>query len=161
MPTTLARRINRGRNNLPSIFSADPFGALREEFDQMLTNWFSTSDNSAVLPSFSPSLDMHETESGYEVKVDLPGVKANEVNVQVADNVLTISGERKYEKTECKKGETTPHCVERYHGTFSRSIMLPAPVKQDKIDAQCREGVLTITLPKAEETKPCKIAVKT
>jgi len=161
MSTTISRRPTRGRTGLPSVFVTDPFGMLRDEFDQMLTNWFSNSDNPAALPSFSPSLDLSETDMNYEVKVDLPGIKGNEVQVQVADNVLTISGERKGEKHDGHKPNGTPHFVERYHGTFSRSIVLPAAVKQDKIEAQYRDGVLTVMLPKAEETKPCNITVKT
>ena len=166
MTTTLARRSNRTRNDLPSIFSSDPFGELRDEFDQMLSNWFSTSDSPSVLPSFSPLLDLKETDANYEVQVDLPGIQASDLHVQVSDNGLTISGERKYEKTEGKKTDGkknggTPHYVERYHGSFSRSIVLPTAVKQDKIDAQYRDGVLTVTLPKAEEAKPCQITVKT
>ena len=98
------------------------------------------------------------------VKVDLPGLQASDLNVQVNENVLTISGERKYEKKDEKKdektGNLTPHYIERYHGTFSRSVVLPAPVKQDKIEAEYKDGVLSVTLPKAEVTKPCKIAVK-
>ena len=160
MTTTLARRATRGQTGLPSIFSTDPFGTLREEFDQMLSNWFNTSDTSISFPSFAPLLDMSETDANYEVKMDLPGVKANEVKVQVSDNVLTISGERKCEKADCKEKGGTPHHVERYHGTFSRSIVLPAAVKQDKIDAHYKDGVLTVTLPKAENVKPCQIPVK-
>ena len=102
MTTTLARRTNRSRNGLPSIFSTDPFGALRDEFDQMLSNWFSSSD-AAGTTSFSPLLDLNETDSSFEVKVDLPGIQASDLHVQVSDNVLTINGERKYEKTEGKK----------------------------------------------------------
>lgn len=165
MSNSLSRRMNRSLNrnqNMPaSIFSVQPFGTLRDELDQLLSNWFSSSESGTQMPAFSPSLDMHETDSGYEVKVDLPGVKPSEVNVHVADNMLTISGERRFEKHEGKKGEeSTPHLVERYHGTFSRSIMLPAAVKQDKIEAEFRDGVLRISLPKAEETKPFKVAVK-
>ena len=86
--------------------------------------------------------------------------------MQVSDNVLTINGERKYEKTEGKKSDGkknggTPHYVERYHGTFSRSVVLPTAVKQDQIEAQYRDGVLTVTLPKAEEAKPCEVTIKT
>jgi HSP20 family protein len=80
---------------------------------------------------------------------------------QVADNVLSINGERKYEKTEGEKNGQKPHCVERYHGTFSRSVVLPTAVMQDKIDAQYRDGVLTVTLPTAEEAKPREITIKT
>jgi HSP20 family protein len=161
MATMITRRSNRNRNGLPSIFSIDPLGTLRDEFDQMLTNWFSTSDNPGALPTYSPLLDVSESDANYEVKVDLPGIKAEEVKVQVSDNVLTISGERKSEKFEGKKNGGTPHCIERYHGMFSRSVVLPAAVKQDSIDAQYHDGVLTVTLPKAEETKPCQITVKT
>lgn len=161
MSTSLARRVNRNRPSVPSIFSADPFGALRDEIDQMLSNWLSTSDHPAMVPPFAPSLDMKETEAAYEVKVDLPGIKAEDVHVQVSDNVLTISGERKSEKTESKKSGGTPHYVERFHGTFSRSVVMPTAVKQDKIDAQYRDGVLAVILPKAEEAKSCQITVKT
>ncbi len=161
MSATLTRRPNRLRTTLPSIFASDPFGSLREEFDQMLTNWFTTSDNAATVPAFAPMLDLNETDSNYEVKVDLPGIKAEDLKVHVAENVLMISGERKCEQSEGKRNGGTPHCVERFYGTFSRSIVLPAAVRQDKIDARYRDGVLTITLPKAEQTKPCEIAVKT
>jgi len=160
MTTTLARRPTRGKNGLPSIFSVDPFGSLRDEFDQMLSNWFSTTDKSIAFPSFAPLLDMHETDANYEVKIDLPGVKASEINVQISDNVLTISGERTCEKSSGKEKGATAHHVERYHGSFSRSIMLPAAVKQDKIDAQYRDGVLTVILPKSDNVKPSQIEVK-
>jgi len=162
MSTTLSRRANRGRSSLPSIFSTDPFGGLRDEFDQMLTNWFSSSDNGGHMPSYAPMVDMSESDANYEVQVDLPGIKPEDVKVQVCDNVLTISGERKSERMEGRKnGGGMPHYVERYHGTFSRSIVLPAAVKQEGLDAQYRDGVLTVTLPKAEEAKPCQIPVKT
>jgi len=161
MATTLARRANRSRAGVPSIFSMDPFGALRDEFDQMLTNWFSTSDNTAALPRFAPLLDMNETDSSYEVRVDLPGIKPNEVHVKVSDNVLTISGERRFEETEPKTNGGTPHYMERYYGTFSRSIVLPSGVKEDKIDAQYRDGVLTVSMPKAPAAKTHEITIKT
>jgi len=160
MTTTLSRRANRSRAGAPSIFSTDPFGALRDEFDQMLSNWFSTSENAPAFSRFAPLLDMNETDSNYEVRVDLPGMKPSDVHVQVSDNVLTISGERKSEVTD-SKNSGTPHYVERYCGSFSRSIVLPTGVKQDKIDAQYRDGVLTVSLPKAQESKPCEIAIRT
>lgn len=161
MTTTLARRTPRNRTGLSSIFSADPFSNLRDEFDQLLTNWFADNNPSAQT-AFSPLLDLTETDGEYQVQADLPGVQANEIKVQLSDNVLTISGERKYEKTEGKdkKNGTTPHLVERYHGIFSRSILVPGAVKQDKIDAKYADGVLTVKLPKAAEQKPCEISVK-
>jgi len=160
MTTTITRRPNSGRTTLPSVFSTDPFGSLRDEFDQMLTNWFSTSDRSSTLSSFAPSMDMNESDTQYEVMVDLPGIKASDVHVQLSDNVLTISGERKSEKKENGKDGAKCHCVERYQGSFSRSIALPAAINQDQIDAQYRDGVLTVTVPKAEAAKPREITIK-
>jgi len=154
---------------MPSVFSADPMSAMRDEFDNMLSNWF-TGNGWGMHATFSPSFDLSESDADYTVKADLPGVQANELNVQVADNVLTISGERKYEKSDGgekdkkdekdKKSVPTSHFVERYHGSFSRSIVLPGSVKNDKIDAEYHDGVLTIKLPKVTESKPCQIAVK-
>lgn len=163
MSKTLTRRAAKNRAGVPSIFSIDPFTALRGEFDQLLSNWFA--DNGESLPvTFSPSIDLTETDTNYDVKVDLPGLQANEIKVQLSDNVLTISGERKYEKSdgnEKDKNGGKNHFVERYYGTFSRSILLPGTVKSDKIDAKYSDGVLAVTLPKAEECKACEIPVKT
>ena len=137
---------------------------MREEFDHMLSNWFDGGGHE-MAATYMPSFDLTETDSHYQVHADLPGIQANELKVQVSDNVLTISGERKFEKNEGgekdKKNAARPHFVERYHGSFSRSIVLPGNVKQDKIDAQYRDGVLTVMLPKAAECKPCQIEVKT
>ena len=161
MTTTIARRIPRNRVGLPSLFTSDPFNALRDEFDNMLSAWFADNNAPGVPATYSPLLDLTENETEYQVHADLPGIQANEINVQVLDNVLTISGERKCEKREGKEKKAgTPHFVERYHGTFSRSIVLPGPVKQDKIDARYQDGVLSVTLPKAHEQKPCQIPVK-
>lgn len=138
MNTRLARRLDRLGTGVPSIFPGAPLNAMRQEFDQMLSNWFSHFDHPSAIPSFSPLLDLTETDSDYRIKVDLPGLRASDLNVQVSDNILTISGERKSEKTEEQKNERSgkekPHYVERYHGTFSRSVVLPGPVNQDKID---------------------------
>jgi len=172
--TSLSRRSARDRGGAPSIFSVDPMSSLREEFDQLLSNWFMGSGRE-MRWAFSPSFDLSETDTEYLVQADLPGVNANELNVQVSDNVLTISGERKYEKTDAgeknekdKKGgdkndknAPTTHFVERYHGTFSRSIVLPGTVEQDKIDAEYHDGVLTVKLPKGAEDKPRQISIKT
>jgi HSP20 family protein len=161
MNSTVTRRTNR-REGLPSIFSMDPLSRMREEFDHMLSTWFTDNDASRM-SSFSPSLDLNETENSYEVHVDLPGLQPNEINVQLSDNVLTIHGERKFEKTDEKeKGHKNgpKHVIERFHGTFSRSVMLPGAVKSDKIDANYKDGVLSISLPKAEGCKTCQINVK-
>lgn len=105
-----------------------------------------------------PAADVSETDKTIEVKMDLPGIQAADIDVQVNGNLLTVSGERKEEKEE--KGKTY-HRIERRYGKFSRSTTLPAAVKEDKVDAQYRDGVLTITMEKTDEAKSRKIKVKT
>jgi HSP20 family protein len=90
--------------------------------------------------------------------MDIPGMETKDIDIQVNGNLLTISGERKEEREE--KG-TTFHRVERRVGSFSRTVTLPCPVKEDAVDAQYKNGTLTVKLPKTEETKSKKITVKT
>jgi HSP20 family protein len=104
-----------------------------------------------------PSIDVSETDKSVEVKLDVPGVKAKEIDIQLNGNLLTVSGERKEE--EEKKGKTF-HRIERRYGSFSRSVTLPCPVQEDEVAAEYRDGVLSITLPKTEEAKSKKITVK-
>ncbi len=104
----------------------------------------------------APSLDLTESEGAVEVRVDLPGIKPEEIDVKVSDNLLTVSGTRKEEKEE--KGKTYHH-VERYQGTFSRTVALPCCVDEGKVDAQYKDGVLTVKMPKTEAAKCRKIKV--
>ena len=104
------------------------------------------------------SLDLSETDQQIQVRLDVPGMDAKDIDIQVHENLLTVAGERKEEKEE--EGELY-HRVERRHGRFSRSVSLPCAVKQDEVDAEYRDGVLTIKLPKSEEAKARKIQVRT
>ncbi len=106
---------------------------------------------------FGLALDVAEKNDAYIVKASVPGVAPEEVEVTLSDNVLTIKGEMKEDK-EIK--EETYHVRERRFGQFMRSVTLPMPVNADKIEAINENGVLTLTLPKAESTKPKKIEVK-
>lgn len=103
------------------------------------------------------ALDLVENTDAYVVKASVPGVKPEDVEITLNNNVLTIKGESK-EENEKKEGQY--HMRERRYGSFYRSVTLPANVKADKIDAVNENGVLTLTLPKAEEAKPKRIAVK-
>ena len=105
----------------------------------------------------SLALDVVENPESYVVKALVPGVKPEEIEVTIDNNVLTIKGESK-EESEHKEGDY--HLRERRYGSFYRSVSLPANVKADKIEALNENGVLTLTLPKAEEAKPKKIEVK-
>ena len=105
---------------------------------------------------WSPRVDLAESEDGYEVKAELPGLKKEEIKVEVHDQVLTLTGEKKNEE---KSDTKNYHRVERTYGRFERSFRLPKEVKSDEIKAKYNNGILTIDIPKSEETKPKEIAV--
>ena len=148
--------VERARRSVTPWSRREPFQSLREEM-QDLAGRFWGEEGDGWLLGGAPSIDLSETDNSVEVKMDLPGIKANEIDIQVNGNLLTVSGERKEEKEE--KGKTF-HRVERRLGSFSRSVTLPCAVLEKEAAAECREGVLTITLPKAEEAKTHKIQVK-
>ena len=106
---------------------------------------------------FLPEANIVETDKAVEVAVELPGMKPEEVKVEMRDNALWITGEKKEEKEE--KGKTF-HRVERRAGTFRRVFALPVEVMEGKADARFADGILKITLPKAEKVAPKQIEVK-
>lgn len=139
-------------------FEGSPLEALRTEMEQAFENIFGRPMAEGV-SALSPRLDLSETDDAVQVELDLPGFKPEEVQIDVADNVLTISGEHREEHEEKGNGRKY-HRVERRWGSFSRSVWLPCAVKSDKVDARLKDGVLKITLPKAEESKRQRITVK-
>ncbi len=104
-----------------------------------------------------PAVDLSETKEGYVIKAELPGVSKEDVKVTVAEDVLTIAGEK---KTEQETKNENLHRSERTYGSFSRSFRLPGPVNSDKIHAEYRNGVLTLNVPKAESAKPREIQIQ-
>jgi HSP20 family protein len=104
-----------------------------------------------------PTVDMYETENDVVVKASLPGMKADDVQINVTGEMLTLKGETK-EKSEVS--EKSYHMREQRYGTFERSISLPTLVTPEKAKAEFEDGILTVTLPKAEEVKPKTITVK-
>ncbi|MHC4938702.1 MAG: Hsp20/alpha crystallin family protein [Planctomycetota bacterium] len=105
-----------------------------------------------------PAIDVTETEEGIKVRAEVPGMDANDLDISVHGDRLTIKGEKKDEKEE--KGEQW-HRVERYHGTFVRNVVLPTPVDMEKIGAEVHNGVLTVDFHKKPEDKTRKIQVRT
>jgi HSP20 family protein len=102
-------------------------------------------------------LDVYQTEDALVVKATLPGLKPEEVEITIEGDSLSIRGEVKAEE-EKKMGEYLYH--ERHHGTFSRALVLPSGLRTDKAEATFENGVLTLTIPKAEEIKPKRISIK-
>jgi HSP20 family protein len=131
---------------------------LREAMDRLLNDAFTRplnldGDNWSI-----PAVDMYQTDDDIVVKAALPGIKADEVQINVTGEVLTIKGEVKQEE-EVK--EKAYHLREQRWGTFERSLALPTDVIADKAKADFENGVLTVTLPKAEKVKPKTISIKT
>jgi HSP20 family protein len=104
-----------------------------------------------------PPFDVSETEGEIIVKAEIPGMRVEDIDITLTDGLLTIKGERKMEK---ENKQENYHRIERHFGTFSRSLNLGQKVKADGIDAGYKDGVLTVTLPKAEEDRPKRIEVK-
>ena len=104
-----------------------------------------------------PTVDIHEDQEGINISVDLPGLTQKDVKVNIDNNILTLSGERKLEHEDKKDNY---HRIERYYGNFSRSFPLPNTVNMDKVEAHMQNGVLKVLLPKREEVKPKQIEVK-
>lgn len=107
--------------------------------------------------TWSPPVDLREESDRLVLEMELPGLKKEDIEINLENNVLTIKGERKFEKEEKKDNY---HKIERSYGKFSRSFSLPAAIKADEIDASLNNGVLTLSLPYAEEAKPKKISIK-
>ena len=146
-----------GRREPSSMKTWDPFQAIRDEVESLWPSLARNRDSAWFAPLAVPPIDLSETTDAVQVTMDLPGVKPDEIDIQINNNVLTISGQRQEEKEE--KGKTF-HRIERRSGSFSRSITLPTSVAQDDIDAQCKDGTLTITMPKTEAAKSHRIKVK-
>lgn len=131
---------------------------IQNEINRVFDNlWGRPSEESELRGMWSPSVDIAETKDEIVVSADLPGLNKEDIKVNVENNVLTFSGERKQEK---KDEGSNYHRLERSYGFFSRSFTLPVTVQSDKIKAAYKDGVLRLSLPKVEEAKPRQIAVE-
>ncbi len=126
------------------------FGSLSELTNRL--DWL----RDEMEPSFYPPINAWEEGDAIKVEVEIPGVKLEEVEVSFDNGELTLKGEKKFEGND----SATLHRRERLYGTFTRTLRLPWEVMADKISAELKDGVLTVTLPKAEAAKPRKVAIK-
>ena len=135
----------------------DRWSNLREELNSLFDLPFSTNLNRQDLFSgWSPALDLYQDNDNLVAFVELPGMRKEDIEISLHDGTLTIAGER---KSSSPKNGDKPERTERYVGSFRRSISLPARVDANKVNATYRDGILTVTMPKAEEAKPKRIAV--
>ncbi|MFP4085561.1 MAG: Hsp20/alpha crystallin family protein [Desulfobacteraceae bacterium] len=133
-------------------------GRLRRDMDDVWRGFFGTPMTESMESVWIPSIDVSETDENLLVKAELPGLEAEDIDIDVSGNVLTIKGEK---RTEEEKEEENFYSRERYFGSFQRAIQLPADVNTEKVDATFRNGVLNITLPKEESSRRKRIEVKT
>ena len=139
-----------------------PFRRMEEEMEGLMGRLFTPEEEWPLTEwpteGFVPAMSVAETEKTYEITLEVPGLKPEELSVEMKHGELYVSGEKKEEKEE--KGKTF-HRVERRYGAFRRVIPLPEAVGEKEVQAEFHEGVLKITLPKKEPTHPTKIEVKT
>lgn len=129
---------------------------LHNEMDDLFDGFFRGLDKPFGTYKAWPSIDVAEEESAIVVRAEVPGCKAEDIEISAYDNTLTISGEKKHSQ---EKKEKNYYHVESSYGSFRREIKLPTDTDASKIEAVCKDGVLNITLPKAEKTKVVKIKV--
>ena len=129
---------------------------LQNQVNRLFNDSFRRTDEEASLSAWAPAVDVYETEYELVVKADLPEADPKDLDIRVENNILTISGERKFEK---KVNEENYLRVERSYGSFARSFTLANTVNPEAIKADYQNGVLTLSIPKREEAKPKQIKV--
>ena len=145
-----------------NIIKYDPFREMRslqDEVNRLFASSFSRggNDNDLMRGAWSPSVDIFENQNEIVLEAELPGMRPEDVNISIENNVLTIHGERKFEK---KDEQDNFHRVERSYGSFTRSFTLPPTVQSENAQAEFENGVLKLTLAKREEAKPRRIEIK-
>ncbi|MDO9548756.1 MAG: Hsp20/alpha crystallin family protein [Candidatus Marinimicrobia bacterium] len=132
--------------------------SFRNEFDRLFDSFFNTGDEEETsLTAFSPAVDITEKEKEYLISAELPGIKKEDIKMNISDNMLTISGEKNQEK---KTENENYHRTECVYGSFQRSFRLPEISDQENITAEFKDGVLIVTIPKLKESISKNIAIK-
>ena len=142
-------RFNKGHRN--------DLSRLHGEMDDLFDSFFRGLDRPFSGYKAWPAIDVAEEEDAIVVRAEVPGCKADDIDISVHGNVLTISGEKKLSEEKKEKGY---YHVESTYGSFRREVTLPTDVNQSKVDASYKDGVLSITLPKAEKAKSIKVKIK-
>lgn len=130
---------------------------FQDEVNRMIDSFFKPTPADVTGGNWIPAVDVRETETDFIVRSELPGVSKDDIKINLVNNTLTIRGDKKQE-TEEKKGNW--HHLERVFGTFERALTLPASVQPDKIKARFTDGVLEITVPKAEAARTREIKIE-
>lgn len=143
----------------PDVFNWSPFDQLtnlRDEINRLFETPFANG-GSDVLNAWAPALDLYEEKDSLIVRAELPGMRKEDIDISLHENVISVSGERRNEKKY--EGSQTSR-EERFFGRFTRSFKLPKQVDASRVKAAYKDGILTVTLPKTEEAKPRQIEIK-
>jgi HSP20 family protein len=143
-------KFKKARRLIMSLVKYNPFKGLSR-----MDRWFWDEDTNTDLNTFSPAVDIHESEKDVELRVEVPGLAKKDIKLEIVNGNLTISGEKKYEKTDNKA-----HRVESYYGKFQRSFYLGDQLDTANVDAEVKDGILKIKINKKEEVKPKQIEIK-
>jgi HSP20 family protein len=144
----------------PDVSNWSPFEQLtnlREEINRLFDAPFGETGSGSEFFAWAPAVDLYEDRDNLVVKAELPGMKKDDIEISLHQGSLIISGERKVESEE---GEGESSRSERFFGRFQRALELPKPVDATKVTASYKDGILTVKLPKTEESKPRQISVK-
>jgi HSP20 family protein len=142
-----------------SVIRWDPFrnaNALQDHFNRLFESSFTGNGSESAVTTWAPAVDIQETENELTLKADLPGIDEKDIDVRIENNTLTLRGERKFEK---KVNEDNYLRVERSYGSFSRTFSLPNTINTEAINAEYKNGVLTVQMPKRAESKPKQVKV--
>ncbi|MEL7225199.1 MAG: Hsp20/alpha crystallin family protein [Cyanobacteria bacterium P01_D01_bin.36] len=152
MPLTLWRPFGK-------VESWEPFGeidTLRKEMNNLLEQFTSNLPNNGDGLAFMPSAEMDETDKAIHLKLEVPGMQADDLDIQVMDDSISIKGER---KSETKTEENGRFRSEFHYGKFERLIPMPSSIDKEQVVAEYKDGVLNLTIPKAEETEKESVKV--
>jgi HSP20 family protein len=142
---------------LNTVTRWNPNVSTREPLFRLFDTFFGEPQSEEVANrNWVPPVDIQESEEGYRLHVELPGLTKDDIQITLENNVLRLTGERKFEKDVKKESY---HRIERSYGTFARAFALPQQVNAEGVQAAFENGILTITVPKAEAAKPRKIAI--
>lgn len=130
---------------------------FRSGMDDFWNRFFEERPQVEQARGWSPDIDVFESDSRVTVRAELPGMEADDIHVEVSQDLLVLRGEKKAEEEE-KEGRF--YCRERYAGSFHRSFQLPSSVQSEKVDAEFKNGVLTIRIPKSEQSRQKRIKIK-
>lgn len=143
-------------NNVTRWNPTTAYLTTREPFYRLFDSFFNSDVQGEETRAWVPPVDIQETADAYLFHAELPGLTKEDIRITLENNVLRVSGERKLEKDAKKENY---HRVERTYGTFTRTFALPTQVEADRVQAAFENGILTVTVPKAEQAKPRQIAI--